>query len=510
MPALTALLLGIFHFFNKIKYNLLYGKRKSYYKYQLARPLGPRRTICYAPQTSLFFGVNGNITACCLNRSVILGEIPTDNLKEVWEGEKILKLRTKLSKNDLSMGCFHCKDRINANNFDAVEAALYDNLPTNRKMPSYLIFEISNRCNLKCVMCDNDFSSNIDISDRSIHFPKDVYNESFITQLQEFIPHLLKTKFLGGEPFMIDIYYKIWEQIIRLNPNCLIDIQTNGSILNDKIKDLLAQGNFRISVSLESFKKETYEKIRVKGNYDKIMQNLEWFTEYGKRKNYIFSVSVCPIKQNRFEIPEIIEECNKRNIRIYFNTVLKPEECSLLYLKEDEIIDLIEFYEKYPLSEEKSISKNNKLVFESLINQLKNWKNEIVFRKKEQLKREMDIKQRIETWDNLYTGALKMSEKELKNKLVSHITKEQDNQDKLKLNKAIKELHDNFPNDVYKQMYFFDILSIPSEKIRNDIQNIDWQSLNKKIEAGIQRLREENIAINELKRINEMNNSSRN
>ena len=65
------------------------------------------------------------------------------------------------------------------------------------------------------------------------------YDDDFITQLEEFIPHLEQAFFVGGEPFMIEIYFKIWEKIVETNPSCMISVQTNGTILNQKVKALL-------------------------------------------------------------------------------------------------------------------------------------------------------------------------------------------------------------------------------------------------------------------------------
>ena len=55
------------------------------------------------------------------------------------------------------------------------------------------------------------------------------YDAAFVKQLEEFIPHLEEVKFYGGEPFLIEIYYEIWEKIMELNPKVRISVQTTIS-----------------------------------------------------------------------------------------------------------------------------------------------------------------------------------------------------------------------------------------------------------------------------------------
>ena len=114
--------------------------------------------------------------------------------------------------------------------------------------------------NLECIMCYGNFSSSIRKNREKLPSTPTVYDEKFLESLDPIIPDLKYVKFLGGEPFLINIYYEVWERIIECNPNCLIDVQTNGTILNDRVKDILERGNFRIGVSLDSLKKETYER----------------------------------------------------------------------------------------------------------------------------------------------------------------------------------------------------------------------------------------------------------
>ena len=50
--------------------------------------------------------------------------------------------------------------------------------------------------------------------------------------------------------------------MIELNPKCKISLQSNGTILNEKIKSILQRGNFHIGLSIDTLDPMRYEKIR--------------------------------------------------------------------------------------------------------------------------------------------------------------------------------------------------------------------------------------------------------
>ena len=79
----------------------------------------------------------------------------------------------------------------------------------------------------------------------------------------------------GGEPFLIKENLKILDLIQRENPELLLRINTNLSILNQKIFDQLKTlKNVHWIVSAESTE-ERFNYIRWPGNYATLIQNLK-------------------------------------------------------------------------------------------------------------------------------------------------------------------------------------------------------------------------------------------
>jgi hypothetical protein len=163
-----------------------------------------------------------------------------------------------------------------------------------------------------------------------LQFP---YDAAFLDQLEEFIPYLHEARFSGsGEAFLIDINYEIWEKIIRLNPKCVITVQTNGMILTDKVKRILEKGNFQIGVSIDSLQKETYEAIRPNAHFGKVMENIRYFSEYSRNRNSYFMLALCVMRQNVDELPAFMELCNSLNAAAVLHKVWSPDEYSLQHL----------------------------------------------------------------------------------------------------------------------------------------------------------------------------------
>lgn len=341
-------------------------------EYNFSRPLGPQKQLCYAPFKNIYFGHYGKASACCYNRNYVLGKFPQESIKDIWFGEKSEKLRRIVSENNLDFGCLSCKSHILSKNFDANKSKQYDEQTLNKnKYPSVLELELSNTCNLECEMCNGNFSSSIRKNRENLPPLKKIYDGGFVKQLEEFIPHLEEIKFYGGEPFLIDIYYEIWELVIELKPTIRLSVQTNATVLNKRIKSLLNRGNFHLNISIDSLQKDNYEIIRKNASYEKVFKNLEWFIDYCKRKQNFIGLSACLLKNNWHELPSFIEFCNKCQIQIYFHFVYFPKNVSIESLSKKELNNTIEELSKSSFQSNTSLAKKNIKHFWDTINQIK-------------------------------------------------------------------------------------------------------------------------------------------
>ncbi|WP_300067579.1 radical SAM protein [uncultured Ruegeria sp.] len=313
------------------------------YLYNQQRRSGPRPLLCYSPSTSLYFGTDGNVSSCCYNREP-LGCYPTQSIREIWEGRARQTLCKRIAADDLGGACNGCGSQIETGNFGAVVAQHFDRWTPNSDHPTSLSFELHNACNLECIMCNGELSSRIRrFRERRPALPQ-AYGQPFVDELEEFIPHLEGTTFYGGEPFVMRLYYRIWERLIALNPDCEITIQTNASILPDQARSVLERGNVHIGISLDSVRRDTYCSIRRNADFDTVMANTRWLADYSHQNNRPIGISACIMTVNWQELVDLLEFADELGAVLYFNTVWEPEHLSLAYAAPTLIQRVIELY----------------------------------------------------------------------------------------------------------------------------------------------------------------------
>jgi len=338
------------------------------------RKIDKTKHLCHAPFKSLRFTLSGKATVCCFNRQHTLGTYPQDSIREIWFGKKAEELRNNMKKDDLNLGCQYCKHMLENKEFESVKSKMYDHLPVNNHgFPVQIEFELDNTCNLECVMCNGDNSSSIRKNREKRKPYSSPYGKNFINEIQEFLPYLHQSSFIGGEPFLIPLYFDIWEKIIELNPQSTINVTTNATILNDKVKSILEQGFFEFSVSLESLKFERFEEIRKNADLNVVLHNLDWINEYCKRKGTSICVWICPIKRNWDEIPQMIKYFGDRGIPVHLHTVWFPPEHAIWNLSTSKLHEIVKYYNEIQLPTISETEKKNNDRFKELIKQVHTW-----------------------------------------------------------------------------------------------------------------------------------------
>lgn len=323
--------------------------------------IGRDHTPCYAPLRSLDFHINGSISICCYTKSYPVGSYPKDTIKDVWFGKALKTFRENLKNFDFPNPCTRCVKQVISGYKDNSILDLYENkaldaiIPDNvnpvlfkkyphifkNHYPTMFTFQLSDVCNYECIMCGGAWSSSIRKNREKLPAINMVYDDNFVEQLKEFIPHLKKIYFVGGEPFMASINYKIMDLIAELNPLATVFVTTNASVLNTRVKDIIKKlPNLKIIASVDSINPKTYAFIRKNGNLEQVMENLKYFIS----ENRLEALTVCPMIQNIYEIPEIIEFCDKNDIGCWFNIVEFPLGGYVKGIHEFPKMDIKEYY----------------------------------------------------------------------------------------------------------------------------------------------------------------------
>ena len=334
------------------------------------------------------FSIEGRVLACNYNFKVLMGKYPEKSLKEIWFSDSAKELRKYIEHNDLSYGCEYCSNFLLNNKFSGLKPQVYDKYSSYKKnqFPKVMEFELMNTCNLECVMCSGRASSSIRKNREHLPPIYNPYDDEFVRQLEEFIPHLKEAKFYGGEPFLIDVYHKIWDRILAINPKINIFTITNGTVMNDRVKDLLKRGNFDLALSLDSVDKDKYLSIRKNSDFEKVMENLDYFNDYCRSRNKAMSFSTTLMRLNWEDVPGMINFANSKGAQTFFSYLSRPEHLGLYNLEPEELHDIREKLSKYTFPEDTMLQKYNKYCFNDLLKQLQNWEEKNIQEREERKK----------------------------------------------------------------------------------------------------------------------------
>lgn len=336
------------------------------------RPEGPKPLFCYVPFNSLTFSFRGKVYACTYNREIVLGHYPQQTIDEIWNGSEARKLREHMRHNDLDYGCQHCKYFFDKEKFSNLKPMVFDKY-SDIKGPLYprvMEFEMSNVCNFECQMCSGEVSSLIRKNRDKLPPIEMPYDSAFVDQLEPYIPYLKEAKFFGGEPFLIDIYHDIWDRMLDINPEIKFFVITNGSVWNNRVRNLLDKGKFEIAISLDSLQKEKLERIRLGAKYERVMENITHFNHYAKKHLRFITISFTLQKDNWEEFPEMIKFCNDIGAYIFVSYLEWPEHFAIADYPLEKLIEIRRYMEGFEFSGMMLYKKHNAQCYEDFMTYL--------------------------------------------------------------------------------------------------------------------------------------------
>ncbi len=348
---------------------------KRWLQYNKGRMHGFQPQLCYAPFRNLFVSLEGRVYICCRS-SVVLGTYPEQSIEEIWRSEHVKKIRRSIRRGIFPDECKDCRHWFETNQSSLMFSKTFDrySFRTRYRYPASLDLWLDNRCNLECVMC-NEFESSTHRMKKNLEPLNMPYDESFIQSLAPFLPYLKHINCCGGEPFLINIYYSLWELIARVNPSLRINVLTNGTVLTPKAKELMEKARFFIMISIDSLNKESFEKIRKNAIFEDVMKSFEYYCDYSKRKGNLLSVSFTPSIHNWQDLPAMIDFCNNHQTGINISTVVFPEELSLNSLSYSDIVHVVEVLTAHRLEQNSLQSRENNARYMEFVQTITQWKD---------------------------------------------------------------------------------------------------------------------------------------
>lgn len=328
---------------------------------------------CNAPFNNMYFTVRGKVSPCWKLPGMCDQWSEERSIKDIWFGDKFQMYRDALKQCQFLGRCKECQKEIEEDVWPLAKA--YQNFPVN-KYPSLMELELSNQCNLECVMCSGELSSGIRKNREGLPPLPMAYTDKFVEELREFVPHLTELRFNGGEPFAQKIVLDICDMVAEVNPGLKINIATNGTVYHSRAKKILSQNNTHINVSIDSLDHKLYSEIRINGKLQDVFDNFMIYKQYcGEEKE--LSVMVNPMRNNWHEMIDFVEFADRNEVNLWYNTILYPKSLAIWNLPSDQLKEIYEVLsEKLERYKSRAIRgrKSNIHVAEHLVhNQIKNW-----------------------------------------------------------------------------------------------------------------------------------------
>ncbi len=186
----------------------------------------------------------------------------------------------------------------------------FRNFPKNHILadyPVHLSVEPVSACNLRCTMCfqsDESFSSNKDfMGTMDLDLFKKIIDEASNGSVGAL------TLASRGEPTMNSNLDKMLEYI----PKKFFEVKlnTNATLLNDKLIHSILDSNVTDMVfSIDSYNKENYEKIRLRGIFEEVFENIKKFYQIKKEEypNSLCTTRVSGVRVDENQDPIMFEK----------------------------------------------------------------------------------------------------------------------------------------------------------------------------------------------------------
>lgn len=166
---------------------------------------------------------------------------------------------------------------------------------------------ITDRCNLKCIMCSRQ--------DPNIEFGELTFNQ--FQYIIDQIPTLYNVMLTGrGEPLLQKDLFSIIEYLH--SKNIAVGLFSNATLLTPEISERLLDLNLEdIRFSVDGATKETFEKIRVGAEFEAVTSNISNFVSINKIKGSKTRIGLrtTAMKDNLYELPAIIHLTSKLGIK---------------------------------------------------------------------------------------------------------------------------------------------------------------------------------------------------
>jgi radical SAM protein with 4Fe4S-binding SPASM domain len=224
-------------------------------------------------------------------------------------------------------------DEKQLNNSDLNKKEIDSGQTILKSWPRRIVLELTNDCNLNCIMCGR----------HNANFKKTSLKMEWLYKLEPILPFVEEVTLMGwGEPTVHPKFVEMLEYLNKFNVRKYFC--TNGMLLGDLKEAIFENKVDIIAISLDSVSKEKNDVIRQGSNFDKILDNIRIIkTEQKKREvDYPYINFVTTIMEdNLHELPDIVrlaKDLDIEEVKVVYLTAFSEDLVDrTLYNKSEEV-----------------------------------------------------------------------------------------------------------------------------------------------------------------------------
>lgn len=286
------------------------------------------KQICLAPWKALSIKPNGDVAPDAQYKS-IYGNLHKNSIGELLSSSEALQLKQNFQHGNFGASCESCRKKeqtLGHSRRIFFDHTLRRHFTEGPFVPHaepdiwYLDLNLSNKCNLKCRMC-NSISSTAWIADEKLlskekkHYHRPQENKSVKIELNKILEifedpkpfrNLKYLALRGGEPLLELENIRVLEKFVEwdLAKNITLDISTNGSVISKEILKLISSfSQTDLYISLEAVG-DLYNYIRGgdKFNLNQLSENI---LQFRKAQNVTLMFAVTVSIYNIFQLDHL-------------------------------------------------------------------------------------------------------------------------------------------------------------------------------------------------------------
>jgi len=257
-----------------------------------------KKSFCTLPWLGVYIQPDGDVRNCAITKTT-LGNINTQPLETILHNNVNQTVKKDMLEDVLHDRCNHCHvlEKNQKFSMNAVSNRIWylKTLPikdldffdkTEHYRLKMLDLRWKNTCNFACIYCGPDLSSSWA---NELNLPQHI-NDTALQESLNYIYNNLNTVehiyLAGGEPLLIKENLVLLNQLKEINPEVEIRINTNLSIINNEIYNLLKTfKNVHWTVSVDGVGSE-FEYVRYGGSWNLFVKNLQQLRQDFEKINF--------------------------------------------------------------------------------------------------------------------------------------------------------------------------------------------------------------------------------